>query len=63
MNLFGKGGPMWGKIRVWEQEFVQDPLGTLINLAVWIFIAGIGVTILVYFGKAVWRMVQTALDS
>jgi hypothetical protein len=51
---------MMRSIREFVAQFTNDPLGTSIRIGVWLFIAAIGVVILIYLVRIAWNMLRSA---
>ena len=50
------------KVTRWFHNLLKDPLGTMIDSAMWIFMLGIGVSIAAMFAKMGWNMIQGAWE-
>lgn len=50
------------RITKWCNNLLKDPLGTLIDSAMWIFMLGIGLSIAAMFAKMGWNMICGAWE-
>ena len=50
------------RITKWFDKLLKDPIGTLIDSAVWIFMLGIGISIAAMFAKMGWNMIRGAWE-
>ncbi len=48
------------RVKNWFTELIDDPIGTLINSAVWLFLLAIGISIFAMFARMAWNMVRGA---
>lgn len=48
------------RVREWFGKLVEDPIGTLMESAVWLFMLAIGLSIFVLFARMGWDMVRGA---
>jgi hypothetical protein len=48
------------RIKTWFGNLVNDPLGTLVESAVWLFLLAIGVSLLAMFARMGWEMIRSA---
>jgi hypothetical protein len=48
------------QIKNWFAKLIEDPIGTLVESAVWIFLLAIGLSIAAMFVRMGWNMVRGA---
>jgi hypothetical protein len=48
------------RIKDWFGKLLDDPFGTLVESAVWIFMLAMGVFLVVLFARMGWEMIQGA---
>jgi hypothetical protein len=48
------------RFKEWFSNLVEDPIGTLVESAVWLFMLAIGLSLLVMFARMGWNMVRNA---
>lgn len=48
------------RVKAWLGKLVEDPIGTLVESAVWIFMLAIGLSLLALFARMGWDMIRQA---
>ena len=48
------------RLKTWFSNLIADPIGTLVQSAVWLFMLAIGIFILVLFARMGWDMIRGA---
>jgi hypothetical protein len=48
------------RVKEWLGKLVEDPIGTLVESAVWIFMLAIGLSLVVLFAKMGWDTIREA---
>jgi hypothetical protein len=51
--------PTFGqRVKTWLGKLVEDPIGTLMESAIWIFMLAMGLSLVVLFAKMGWDMIR-----